>query len=1272
MIHRITRVTRILLFLFLVAAALGLSALRFMMAGLEGYKAELEREIGALIHAPVVIDRVDTGMRGISPALVLKDIHVQTEDGGISSTPVHFEEIRVHINLWRALWSLQIWSPSWVSIVGADISIQRKPDGSFALSGLQAGGDSDYPLWLLQGGKFELLHSRVAWQDQLRGGEPVQFERVDLLIKNEGKRHEIHLLTGLPENLGRSLRVSMDVSGNFFEFDKIEGKLYFEGAGIDFAEIMAGESLSDLAIKSGAGDMKLWTYWQKGQLTEVVGDIDVSRLALQSKANKTFALDRLSALFQWRDDGRRGILNVARLDAEDKQRSWGDMQFSLAAEREERDGTVKSLALSARRLDLKPFFELMTGFGLLPAEQAEQLKSLELSGNLQDFRLFAASGKRGFAVDGSFNGLGFAGFESLPGVSGLTGRIRGHDERGMVQLATAQAQLAPGELFRQALSIDRLQGRVDWRQTLESWIVSSRQIRLDAPGIPSVSRWSLTLPKNEDSPWLDLQSAFSVADLSRVKAYFPSKQMTPETVAWWDRALNAGRIPRGDLLFFGALEDYPFAGGQGVFEVLFDVADMTLNYAPEWPKLTAVDAKVLIYGASLSVDVQQAKTANCLIREAEIAIPMLNDDEPHLLVSGMAEGSIIHTMDFLQQTPIGSPIGALRSAVTPKGNTSVKFDLDIPWTGAAPVKVDGAAVFDQASLFVHSFDLPVDAIKGTLKFNEQGIFADRIQAVALGRPVLVDIESEPNQTTVKVAGQFAVDDLRNQFELPWWGLAEGEADYRLELLLPADNNRTTQLTVNSGLSGVSLELPDGLGKSKEQVRPLSLIFDLSDEQLLPVRLNYDNQLNAAFKFEIAKQALHSGHFLFGRGAADYPVEPLIKLEANREQMSLDEWLYFIQSDRAAEEESMPAHEIKIKARHLINRFMDLGGLDLHLTRQDEVWTGKVDSSMVKGDLRIPVDRTGDDPIRMSMNFIDLTAISRIQLDGGFVKPLATVPLFDIDSEQVIWRSVDIGRLILRTARIPEGLRFRRLTISDDNKTLNLSGRWINEEFRTATELKGTFDSGQFGRLLNELGLYESMKESSMAAKLNLNWEAAPHRFSLEGLRGEVDVKLSDGRILSIEPGFGRVLGIVAFSQWVKRLQLDFRDVYKEGLTFNSIQGRIHLADGIAHTAKVDVDAVPAKITLSGNANLIDKTVDQQVRVVPKSSDAVPIAGTIVGRLAGLIAKAVTDDYKEGFFFGSQYRIVGSWEEPQVIPLHEDDGLFKKTWQGLTDFSWTEE
>jgi uncharacterized protein YhdP len=210
------------------------------------------------------------------------------------------------------------------------------------------------------------------------------------------------------------------------------------------------------------------------------------------------------------------------------------------------------------------------------------------------------------------------------------------------------------------------------------------------------------------------------------------------------------------------------------------------------------------------------------------------------------------------------------------------------------------------------------------------------------------------------------------------------------------------------------------------------------------------------------------------------------------------------------------------------------------------------------------------------------------------------------------------------------------------------------------------------QLFDQLQITKDLSNTSGKADIDVNWNAAPWQFSVPNLKGRVDIKLTGGRILSVEPGFGRILGILAVAQWLKRLQLDFSDIYEEGLTFNTIKGHFDLLNGKAVTKDLTIDAIPAMITISGETDLVKQTLDQRIKVVPKSLDAVPIAGTILGEIASLVGRTLTGKNQEGLFFGTQYLVKGGWSDAKITSLHENEGLFPQTWHSITDFSWLEE
>lgn len=79
---------------------------------------------------------------------------------------------------------------------------------------------------------------------------------------------------------------------------------------------------------------------------------------------------------------------------------------------------------------------------------------------------------------------------------------------------------------------------------------------------------------------------------------------------------------------------------------------------------------------------------------------------------------------------------------------------------------------------------------------------------------------------------------------------------------------------------------------------------------------------------------------------------------------------------------------------------------------------------------------------------------------------------------------------------------------------------------------------------------------------------------------------------------------------------------------------------------------------------MDHSYDQIVTVAPKSTSAIPFAGTIIGFVVEKTFGKHPDRYVR-----SQYAVKGSWEKPEVVAMHEFDGVLRKAWTGFTSFSW---
>lgn len=1267
MIHHIKRATQHLIFWSLITSALGLLAVRVSLHLINHYKIELAAEISKQVDAPVTIRHLTTRFRHFSPQLVLQDIAIAAPDNNQQSPPIQLKELRIGIHLINLVLSRDVLSSSWITLVGAKLTVKKQADGSIAIVGLKAGGGQ--PLWLLQGRQYQVLQSSLTWQDEQKHGKSLVFDDVNVMIRNNGNRHRVNVLINLQEKQGELLRASFDINGNIFESLAINGTGFIEGKALHLPEWVTIDLPLNLGIKSGIGDFKIWGQWQRSQLVSMTADIRTEQLHLSQSRKTDFIAHHLSTLVFWLKQDKQWSIDVERFTLETADKKYPSNTFKVSGVSAD-DQQLHQLALSAPHIDLQAFATLGEFFA--PDAQAKLLTQAQLKGHLDNLTLSTNLDTHQLAIDGQFAELSTAPIRAIPSINNFSGHISGNEEQGSVQLRSKNAQFKAPNLFRTPIPINTLNGTLTWQQNADNWTVASSLLKLNTPDIQSKARLQLIIPKADKPVFMDLQIVFTGKNMSKAGTYYPVSVMDKGLVDWLDHAFIGGNVPKGGVLFYGNLNEFPFTNGQGVFEAVFEAKQLELLYHPKWPHLTELEGEVFFSQNSLEINLA-GKTNNLDIKHAKISIPALNKCDS-LQVDGTFAATIADTLAFLQKTPLILPIKAVTNAITPLGNTEVKLAISIPLVPNITPKIDGAATVKNADLTVNSLDLFINKVTGTLKFDALGIYTDNINAVALGYPVKIAIKHDEQKSTINIAGRTGITELSKQFTLFDWSPATGISDYKVELQLPY-NNSPPDLNVQSMLKGISLNLPDGLAKTSQQQRALLLNFSLVDKPLLPISISYDNQLKAALNFDVKQQNLQSGHILIGTGKVEAP-EQGIKLEINSEQLALQNWLGlgFSMAQGKPTQTTGQINAIRIHSNSSVWKKTPLGAFDLNLKPNGKQWTGQLNSPFAKGKLSIPFDLKGTNRVTLNMDELDLSLTKQLNSkdsDSTEIAALipAEMPLITLTSNKTRWQNVELGQLSLIAERLNNGISFKNITLNSEIQKLTLSGDWQLNGKQSVTRAKGRLELTRADELFKQLDINKDFTKTSGVIDFDVQWQGAPQQFSLATLRGQLDTEFKEGRLLSVEPGFGRVLGVLAVAQWIKRLQLDFSDIYEEGLTFNSITGHFDVAQGKVHADNLIVDAIPAKITLIGDTDLLRRTVDYSIMVAPKSADALPIAGTIMGKVSSLIGRSLTGKDQDGFFFGSQYSVSGEWGKVQVTPRHENDGLLQKTWNGLTDFSW---
>jgi uncharacterized protein YhdP len=249
----------------------------------------------------------------------------------------------------------------------------------------------------------------------------------------------------------------------------------------------------------------------------------------------------------------------------------------------------------------------------------------------------------------------------------------------------------------------------------------------------------------------------------------------------------------------------------------------------------------------------------------------------------------------------------------------------------------------------------------------------------------------------------------------------------------------------------------------------------------------------------------------------------------------------------------------------------------------------------------------------------------------------------------------LGKVDVQLNPEPEAWNISQITIERPNFELNAAGRWLfgQEPKLDLIILSGNMSSRHIGNLLNDWKAGgTNLKEGRMESDFSVQWSGRPMDFAWDKLSGDVGIRIRNGRILGVDVGLGRLLGLLSVDNLKRRLQLDFRDVFKKGFVFDEAQARLTLAGNIWLLKWATVKAPVADLTIKGSTNVKTGDLSLSIQAVPKSATSgVPIAAAIAGGPAlgaGLwvFDKVFMggDNKKSSSIF---YEVTGTLDKPSV-------------------------
>ena len=244
--------------------------------------------------------------------------------------------------------------------------------------------------------------------------------------------------------------------------------------------------------------------------------------------------------------------------------------------------------------------------------------------------------------------------------------------------------------------------------------------------------------------------------------------------------------------------------------------------------------------------------------------------------------------------------------------------------------------------------------------------------------------------------------------------------------------------------------------------------------------------------------------------------------------------------------------------------------------------------------------------------------------------------------------IDFGEITLDIAKEDDGLAIRQLLIKSDETNVTATGYWKHVRGEIQSALTGTLTSPDVGQMLKEYGVESGIKDSSANVAFDIDWPNSPMNFGFEKLNGNVEWSLSDGYLTELSDKGSRIFTLFSLNSLVRKLSLDFRDVFAKGFFYDDMGGTLSIVDGKAYTDDTEIDGGAGEIEITGFTDLNTGGLNYNVSFAPNVTGNLPFLvyflATPPTALAALAIDQVLTSAK--VISNVNYRVTGTIKDPK--------------------------
>lgn len=1190
-----------------IVIAIGVSGLRLLLTTANLYQNEVEQLASNILKQPVKIGSIDAKLSNLVPTLILNNVQLTSKK--TKKNLFSLSRVDVGLSFSDLLLSQKI-TPEEIVIRGMDLHVTRTKDGALKVKGVDVAAlkmeskDNSISFvenWLLQQGNISIEDSSVTWVDEQNEAIKWFFHDIDLLLTKKHKRYQFIFSSKLPNILGDKVKMSFDLVGDITSPKTWDVKAFIESRHVNLKPLKKYIKNEQIDLKKGVVDVQLWADWKNEEVKQLSGNVKLYDVLYRYKKNKEVNLKFVSGIFDsLKNEKGTWNISVDNFNYASNKTLLNYANFSLAFNYDNK--SIKTFYIKTDEVKLDAISKIVSDNHLVKPSVEKNIIDLELQGDVRDLYI-AWQNKKLHSLNASFSGLSANALGNIPKVKSLSGNLMYEKNKGVISLASKESMIGFPHLFRNDLTFNELSADIQFLNTNKGIYFDVKELKTENQDVKASSKAALWLPKNGSSPHLDFQTYVSEGDASKVSKYLPVGIMDESLIKWLDQGIVSGKVNKGNIVFRGKLEDFPYNNKKGIFSANIEASNVEVNYWNGWPKIEKANIQGNFTGQGLQVHLLKGMVNGNSIFNSFAKINSFSAAE--LDVDINTAGSTHNIMQYIVNSPIlpkaKKLINNSRLAGDVAGNIKIHIPLDEKSSAKKSLSYSGTASLSKSSLFMLDDKIDFKAVSGDILFNEKKIYSKDLIATVFDENVNLSISSTNKNIKISGKGKINPGIALQRFSIPGAKNISGRTRFYGSMNFPLKKGKKhyPSLSINSNLIGVKSRFPEMLFKRKNKKQKTKLITTFLDKKL-QIGLYFDKKGSSVLELVTRKNHtyLKKGAVSFSKNKAILPKENVLYVDGSIDKFTPTKWSKVLGYKRSATTKDF-----------LINPIVfNLGKLNILST--DKKATKKTSDS---------------------------------------INP-RNIPVFKGVIQNLYFDKMFLGQLDLNVSKNRNGLHFGELHLSTKNMSLFSHGDWNYVGDKHKTNMNITLNSENVGAMLTDLGHSSIIEKGKAKTTSKIYWDGALTDFSLKNIQGNIKLNVVDGNIKNIDAGAGRLLGLVSLSALPRKLFGDFKDTFKSGYSFDTAKGVIKISKGSVFTDNFEVKSSVSNIKISGRTGLVNRDYDNVIKVIPDVGGGLAgVAALLVNLPAGiglwLVDKLTGEQFDD--VSTNVYKVKGTWDEPKI-------------------------